>query len=100
MIQPQEIEIIGNWLVEQGVQKEDEACLRISKLVTTDLEQLGRDESGWDVLYRDPRDGRLWELTYPKSELQGGGPPHLRCVSMEQANRKYLNIMAMQRAQY
>ena len=67
----------------------DETCQRINELTTSHLKELGRDSSGWDVLYRDPDDGRLWELTYPQSELQGGGPPQLRCLTTDEAKKKY-----------
>lgn len=29
---------------------------------------LGTDSSGWNTLGCDPRDGRLWERTYPQRE--------------------------------
>jgi hypothetical protein len=44
---------------------------------------------GWDVLYRDPRDGRFWELTYPHGDVQGGGPPRLHLLSVEELRGKY-----------
>ena len=31
----------------------------------------------WAVLYRDA-DGAVWEVTFPQSEMQGGGPRRLR----------------------
>ena len=51
--------------------------------------KLGGDASGWDVLFRDPTDGRLWELIYPQSEPHGGGPPQLRCLTADEARQKY-----------
>ena len=47
------------------------------------------DASGWDSLYLDPNDDRLWELIYPLGEMQGGGPPKLSLVSPGEAQRKY-----------
>jgi hypothetical protein len=41
------------------------------------------------VLYRDPQDGRLWELTYPHSDWHGGEPPDLRHISSGEAASKY-----------
>jgi len=57
----------------------------------TDLAKVAITESGWETLYRDPRDLRLWELTYPQSEMHRGGPPMLRCLclSLEEAKAKY-----------
>ena len=45
--------------------------------------------AGWETLYRDPRDGRLWELTYPQSEMHGGGPRRLHVLSRDEAAAKY-----------
>jgi YD repeat-containing protein len=89
MITPNETEITGKWLTTQGRAVEDETCRRIADLVKSHLVELGRDQSGWDALYRDPTDGRFWELIYPQSELQGGGPPQLRYLPADDAKRKY-----------
>ena len=84
-----ETELTGTWLSQGGRLVADETCQRISELITSHLEERGRDSSGWDVLYRDPDDGRLWELTYPQSQLHGGGPPQLRCLTLREAKGKY-----------
>jgi hypothetical protein len=67
----------------------DSTARRIEFLIKDLLHQLANDASGWDVLYRDPNDGRLWELTYPKSGWQGGGPPRLTCITADAAREKY-----------
>ena len=67
----------------------DDVCKRIFALTESHLVKLGSDASGWDVVYRDPNDGRFWELIYPQSELFGGGPPQLRCLTTEEAEQKY-----------
>ena len=36
----------------------------------------------WATLYRHKETGEYWELTYPQSEMQGGGPRRLRMVSI------------------
>ena len=46
-------------------------------------------EGGWRQLYRDPQDGRLWELTFPHGSLHGGGPRRLAAISSEDAKRSY-----------
>ncbi len=94
MIEPNETEITGKWLISQGRTVADETCQRIADLTQHYLVELGRDPSGWDALYRDPNDGRFWELIYPQSELQGGGPPQLRCLSIDESKRKYGNAVA------
>jgi Immunity protein 27 len=53
------------------------------------FQKIGQDWSGWETLYRDPITGELWELTYPQSEMHGGGPRHLRIISLADAQLKY-----------
>ena len=64
---------------------------RIAWLTSEVLTPVGRSADGWDTLYLDPADGRHWEHTYPQSELQGGGPPRLACVSLDAVRSKYLD---------
>ena len=92
-IGPGERAITGKWLTSQGRTVADETCQRIVNLTQEHLVELGRDSSGWDALYRDPDDGRFWELTYPQSGLQGGGPPQLRCLSTIEARPKYGHVV-------
>jgi hypothetical protein len=89
MIKSRETVLTGQWLTSQGAPVADETCRRIHALTQNHLVGLGRDASGWDTLYRDPTDGRLWELTYAQSEVHGGGPPQLRCLSPTEARTKY-----------
>jgi hypothetical protein len=58
---------------------------RILQLIRDELVKIATDISGWRVLYRDPKDSRLWELSYPQSEMHGGGPPKLTCISSQVA---------------
>lgn len=92
-INPSETLLIGRWLPgNQGGSIADDTCRRIDTLVRWHLTELGRDSGGWDALYRDPNDGRLWELTYPQSDVSGGGPPKLRYVTVEDARQKYGDV--------
>jgi hypothetical protein len=62
---------------------------RIEWLRTEVLELVGIEKvGGWEKLYRDPEDGRYWFLTYPFSELQGGGPPSLINQQLNQSEIK------------
>lgn len=88
-IQADETEIIGKWVLVGGVVYADENCQRITFLIENDLDGLGCDSSGWEALYRDRLDGRLWELTHPSGDLHGGGPQSLTEISVEEAKRKY-----------
>jgi hypothetical protein len=84
--------LVGRWDSREGRVVPDDTCRRIDALVRTHLKELGRDATGWDALFRDPEDGRLWELTCPHSELHGGGPPQLRCVLVNEARAKYGDV--------
>ena len=88
-LRPNETMLTGGWLAEGGRVVADDICRRIEWLIESRLERLAADASGWDTLYRDPRDGRLWERTYPQGEMHGGGPPQLSVVSPEDAATKY-----------
>ncbi len=79
--------LIGRWLSTSAGMVEDEVTKRIRSLVADSLIQIAG--GGWETLYRDPRDHRLWELTYPQGEMHGGGPPMLVQISAEDASRKY-----------
>lgn len=84
-----EKELVGQWLTSGHKVIADAICERIQWLISGYLVSLGADESGWDVLYRDPNTGFLWELTWPQSEQHSGGPPRLRCVSADEVRSKY-----------
>jgi len=88
-IQPTETLLTGKWISHEGRAVADETCKRINVLVRSHLRQLARDASGWKELYRDPDDERLWQLTHPQSELHGGGPVQLRCLTLDEARQEY-----------
>jgi len=60
---------------------------RIHCLTVNYLENIAKN--GWGALYKDPKDNRFWELTYPKSEMQGGGPPLLKNIDISMVLLKY-----------
>ena len=66
----------------------DASLLRIHTLIDTELEKIRSTNDGWETLYRDRSDGRLWELFYPQSEMHGGGPESLRSIDTTQAEQK------------
>jgi len=90
-LQPDETDLIGSWVFDSGRMTRDAVEQRIEKLIGSCLEKISTSpESGaWDALYRDPSDGRLWELTYPQSEMHGGGPKRLTNISAQMAASKY-----------
>ncbi len=60
---------------------------RITSLITDGLAKIAN--GNWSALYRDPSDGRLWELTYPHGDWQGGGPKRLSVITREEAMQRY-----------
>ena len=62
---------------------------RIVWLVTRRLALVATADGGWVQLYRDPRDDRYWELTFPQGSLHGGGPRRLALVSAEERRERY-----------
>lgn len=55
---------------------------KIDALLSAELIKLSTADGGWRTLYRHRRTGRLWELSYPQSEMHGGGPRHLRQLAL------------------
>lgn len=92
-IRSDETDILGSWIVRDGKVVGDEVTRRIEQLVSKYLQEVALSKNGWDTLYRDPTDGRFWELTYPESHMHGGGPPRLTYLSHEQVRERYGNIV-------
>lgn len=86
---PQENILIGKIIFDGKSAKKDETYLRITWLKNSYLKEVATDESGWEVLYQDPKDNRYWKLTFPESEEHGGGAPILKNISFEQAKSKF-----------
>ena len=81
--------LIGGWLDVEGRLKGDKVTERIHWLVAGRLEALATDSSGFESLFRDRRDGRLWECSYPHGERHAGGPPRLCVITEDAARGKY-----------
>ena len=86
---PQESLLVGRWLDVQGSTQSDAVAKRIDILVSEYLVRVAATPDGWDVLFRDPADSRLWELTYLSSESHAGGPPRLAVIAGADAAQKY-----------
>jgi len=81
--------IIGKWIVENGKVIENQECVDIKNLTETELEQIATREGGWVKLYKNKNTGEYWELDYPQSELQGGGPPTHEQVEAGEVQKRY-----------
>lgn len=91
LLRPDEELIVGKWVLFRDRILGDSSEQRIGSLVTDVLEYLADhpEQGGWRRLYRDPGDGRLWELSRPRMEMTGGGPRALRVCSVERALEVY-----------
>lgn len=88
-IAPTETLLEGRWLNAGGAVRGDDVALRVQRLIDGYLEFRASRDGGWSKLYRDPADGRFWELTYPMGEMHGGGPPRLEAISDASARSRY-----------
>jgi hypothetical protein len=89
-LQANELELVGSVILENGRTRNDAVAERIKWLIRNKLKKLSVTSGGWETLYVDPVDGRYWELSYPQSEVHGGGPQKLTILSPEKAKTKYL----------
>lgn len=88
-LDPKENELRGRLIFSEGKIIYDDVNRRIEKLINNYLVFIKTDKSGWIKLFIDPDDNRYWELTYPESEIQGGGALYLRNISKDEAIKKY-----------
>jgi hypothetical protein len=91
LLRPDEELIVGKWVLFRDRILGDPSEQRIGSLVSDVLEYLADhpEQGGWRRLYRDPGDGRLWELSRPRIEMTGGGPRALRVITPERALEVY-----------
>lgn len=88
-LHPDETRLVGGIVADGSRVQRDAVSRRIYVLIDRNLVHLATREGGWSRLYRDPRDGRLWELTFPQGEIHGGGPPTLAVIDREAAAGRY-----------
>ena len=58
------------------------------------LALVGSIPDEWVTLYRDDSNGSYWLMSYPQSELHGGGPPKLEQIKEEVASLLRLRMRA------
>jgi len=84
---PEEYLLQGLWIDTGSRMEKDSTWQRILWLVAEQLESLAESPDG--RLFRDPVDGRLWELLRTRPDLPDGGPPVLRVIAKEKAAGLY-----------
>lgn len=88
-LEPNESRLLEAWVVNGSTIFRDAVGDRIDWLLANGMEKVAIDSSGWSTLYVDTGDRRMWEVTYPQSELQGGGPRLLQIVKPEDAKERF-----------
>jgi len=84
-LKEEEKELVGMWL-DLGVKVTGDAVSdRVEWLTAVRLEKLAENRELLAELYRDPRDGRLWEKIIPFA----GGPPTLRTLAPSSATERF-----------
>ena len=83
----------GGWVIDGDIVIEDEICKTIQRLISEHLRKITHREGGWTTLFEDPSDHTYWELTYPQSELHGGGPPRLAELNSDEIRRLYPGVL-------
>jgi len=93
-LEPNETQLIGQWIEDQGQLRKDATCERIEWLTSQYLRKvaLSPQWGAWEILFQDPSDMRYWEQTYPHGGMHGGGPPALKQISNSEAESKYPGI--------
>jgi hypothetical protein len=87
-IKPEDTELRGYWIDLGSAMTPDATWERIRRLTGKYLELIATGGDGRDQLYRDPADGRFWELT-PANPQIPAGPPILRVIPASLAEEKY-----------
>jgi hypothetical protein len=86
--------LTGQWIARENGIVGDDVCREIESMIAHHLDEIGHDSSGWYTLFRDRRDGGLWERSYPLGHMHGGGPPQLASVTLAEARLRYASFVA------
>ncbi|MDZ7679051.1 MAG: Imm27 family immunity protein [Acidimicrobiales bacterium] len=54
------------------------------------LRELVNDDLRWITVFIDDKTGQLWRMSFPHSEMHGGGPPLLEPVTREEVLQEFL----------
>ena len=68
------------WCFENGKMTVRGDAAAIDGMLAKKLDKIKVDPINWIVIFRHRDTNQLWELSYPQSELHGGGPRRLRLL--------------------
>ena len=88
--------ITGEWVWKGDRMVIDDQCQRIGALVNDKLVEVTTPDGGWTTLFVDPDSRQLWERTYPRSEMHGGGPPALTRLTLQEAQTKFSTMLSIE----
>ncbi len=75
-------DLTDRWVMSGSKVHAEGDAAEIDALLSTELVRLSGTDGDWRTLYRHRTTGKLWELSYPQSEMHGGGPRRLRRLSL------------------
>ncbi len=79
-------QLVGSWVLQDGAMKLDHVAEEIERRIREELKSIATAD--WSGLFVDT-EGDYWELTYPESDTQGGGPKCLTKTSEDAARSVY-----------
>ena len=59
------------------------------KFMQSSCTKVAVDDTGWESLYMENSNNEYWHLTYPNSEMHGGGEPVLVPISPSKAKELF-----------
>ena len=86
-LKPEDTELRGFWIDLESSMVPDASWEKLDHLTKKYLELVDSLDDGPAQLYRDPADGRLWELTKVVPQMKGGGPPRLTVIETGEAEK-------------
>jgi hypothetical protein len=69
------------WVMRDGKMVAEGDCETIDNLLGS-LDRVKDGLGGWVILYLHRNTGEFWELSYPQSEMHGGGPRRLQRLNI------------------
>jgi hypothetical protein len=69
------------WVLRDGRTVAEGDAATIDTLLG-DLDRVAHKDGGWTSLHQHRKTGEFWELSYPQSQMHGGGPRRLRQMNI------------------